>query len=183
MTMSKAQDISLYRFSNADKLLFDTNIWLYIYGIQGNPADYKTRTYSRALSDAVLAHSQIVVDVLVISEFINRYAHLEHQTLYRTGQAPQDFKLFRKSPAFKPIAVAIGSAVRKILRLSARYESDFTAVNIDALLTEFEGGDQDFNDQILARLCQSQGLKLVTHDVDYKVKDINILTVNRQILI
>lgn len=180
--MSKAQDINGYRFSKTDKLFFDANIWLYVYGPQGNPGDPKARTYSGALANAMRAGSLILADVLVVSEFINRFARLEHQALYVVGKAPQDFKQFRNSPAFQPVAQAIVAAVRKILKLAARTESDFAAVDINALLTEFEGGGYDFNDQVLARLCLSQNLKLVTHDGDFKKAGIDILTANRRIL-
>jgi predicted nucleic acid-binding protein len=182
MKMSKAQDINGYRFSKTDKLFFDANIWLYVYGPQGNPGDAKVRMYSSALANAIRAGSLILADVLVVSEFINRFARLEHQALYLTGKAPQDFKQFRNSPDFQPIAQAIVAAVRKILKLAARTESGFASVDINALLTEFEGGGYDFNDQILVRLCLSQNLKLVTHDRDFKRTSVNILTANRYIL-
>lgn len=181
--MSKAQDIVAYGFSNTDKLFLDANIWIYIYGPQGSPTDLRSSTYSRALSNAMLAHSQVVVDVLIISEFINRFARLEHQRLCSSGQSPKDYKQFRNSPSFQPVAQAIVSAVRKIVKITTRCESGFTLVDIDVLLTEFEAGKHDFNDQILTNLCQSQSLKFVTHDTDFKGKDLNILTANRQILV
>lgn len=180
--MSKAQDINGYRFSKTDKLFFDANIWLYVYGPQGNPGDSKARTYSSALANAIRAGSLILADVLVISEFINRFARLEHQALYQAGKAPQDFKQFRNSPAFQPTAQAIAASVRKILKFAARTENGFATVDINALLTEFEGGGYDFNDQILVQLCISQKMKLVTHDGDFKKAGIDILTANRRIL-
>jgi predicted nucleic acid-binding protein len=180
--MSNALDIQKYRFTNTDRLFFDTNIWVYIYGPQGNPRDFRTRTYSRALADAMKACSRVVVDVLVISEFINRLARLEHQTLFHAGRAPQNFKLFRKSIAFQPIAKAIVSAVRNIVKLSARTDSDFEVVDIQALLTEFEAGVHDFNDQMMVHICRTQNLKLVTHDTDFKGRGVDILTANPHIL-
>lgn len=180
--MSKAQDINGYPFSNTDKLFFDANIWLYVYGPQGNPGDPKVRIYSSALANAMRAGSLILVDTLVVSEFINRFARLEYQILQRAGKAPQDFKQFRNSADFQPIAQAIVASVRKIMKLAARTESGFVTMDINALLAEFESGGYDFNDQMLVRLCLSQNLKLVTHDGDLKKTGVDILTASHYIL-
>ncbi len=181
--MSKAVEITTFIFSKTDKLFFDTNVWFYIYGPQGAPNDPKSRAYSNALASAIQANSQILTDVLVISEFINRFARVEHQTLFRTGQAPQDFKQFRNSQVFPPIAQAITAAVRNILKFATRLESGFSSVDINALLTEFEITPNDFNDQIMIRLCQANSMQLVTHDSDFKNRNLNILTANQRLLI
>jgi predicted nucleic acid-binding protein len=182
MMMSNAQDITSYQFSNADSLVFDTNVWLYIYGPQGSPVDFKSRAYSNAFANALRENSQIWVDVLVISEFVNRFARIEYDIQYPNKANRPDFKHFRNSPDFKPVAQTIVAAMRKILKFAARTESGLTSINVDALLAEFENGGCDFNDQILMRLCISQNLKLVTDDIDFKGKGVNILTANKRIL-
>jgi predicted nucleic acid-binding protein len=183
MKMSKAQDIAAYGFTNADKLFFDANIWLCIYGRQGSADDFRSSTYSNALKNALRANSQILVDVLVISEFVNRIARMEYEIQYPNKTQRPKFKDYRDSAFFKPVAQAIVSDLRKILKFSARTESGLTAVDIHALLAEFENGGHDFNDQILVRLCVSQNLKLVTDDHDFKGKGVDILTANRRILV
>jgi predicted nucleic acid-binding protein len=183
MKMSKAQDITAYGFTNADKLFFDTNIWLFIYGRQGSPTDSRPSIYSNALKNALRANSQILVDVLVISEFVNRFAHMEYDIQYPNKTQRPKFKQYRDSADFKPVAEAIVSDLRKILKFAARTESGLTTVDIHALLAEFETGGHDFNDQILVGLCVSQTLKLVTDDYDFKGKGVDILTANRRILI
>lgn len=180
--MSKAINIATYRFSNTDKLFFDANIWMYVYGPQGAPNDPKSHTYSTALADAIRAKSDIFTDVLVISEFINRFARIEHQTLFRTGKAPQDFKQFRNSNDFIPMAQAITAAVRSILKFAVRVESGFSSIDINGLLTEYETMPSDFNDQVLIGLCVANNLQLVTHDSDFKGKGVTIITANRKIL-
>jgi len=182
MMMSKAINITTYQFSNTDKLFFDTNVWMYVYGPQGAPNDPKSRAYSTALADAIRAKSDIFTDVLVISEFINRFARIEHQTLFRTGQATPDFKQFRNGHDFKPIAQAITAAVRNILKFAVRIESGFSTIDINALLAEYENMPSDFNDQVLIGLCVANSLQLVTHDFDFKGKGIMILTANPRII-
>jgi predicted nucleic acid-binding protein len=180
--MSKSTAITTYKFSITDRLFFDTNIWLYINGLQGAPNNPNSYIYSNALANALQAKSDILTDVLVVSEFINRFARIEHQILVRIGAAPQDFKQFRNSNSFQPIAQTIGDAVRKIIKFATRLESGFSSVDIHTLLTEFENSPNDFNDQILIRLCQVHGLQLVTHDSDFKNRGVDILTSNQRLL-
>jgi predicted nucleic acid-binding protein len=182
MVMSKVTNITSYAFAETDKLFFDANIWMYVYGPQGAPTDHKSRIYSTALANAIHAKSNIFTDVLVISEFINRFARIEHQTLFRTGLAPQDFKQFRNSQDFQSIAQAITAAVRNILKFAVRLESGFSSIDINVLLTEYETVPSDFNDQILIELCVVNSLQLITHDFDFKGKNVNILTANPRIL-
>lgn len=180
--MSKAFDISSYKFAEADKLFFDANIWLSLYGPQGAPNDPKAQIYSNALAEAVRAKSQIWVDALVVSEFVNRFARIEYDIQFPNRTKRPNFKQFRNSPDFKPISQAIAAAVRNILKFSARIESGFSVVDINALLSEFETNPNDFNDQILAGLCKNNSLVLVTHDSDFKDKGVDILTANQKIL-
>lgn len=180
--MSNAHDINRYRFSPADKLFFDANIWMYIFGPQGNPHDRRTTMYSGALANAIRAKSQIFIDVLVVSEFINRYARIEYDIQFPDKSNRPDFKPFRDSTDFIPIAQSIAYTVRQILKYSARIESGFSGVDIQELMTEFEAGGSDYNDQILVSICKTQNLKLVTHDADFKRQTVDILTANQRLI-
>jgi predicted nucleic acid-binding protein len=117
----------------------------------------------------------------VLSEFINRYARLEHQIQKAQGAAA-DFKAFRKTPAFQNVAQNIAADVRRILKYCQRVESGFKTVDIIGLITDYEKGASDFNDQVLAALCRSKGLILVTHDADFKDCGLTIITANRELL-
>lgn len=181
MKMSSASNISNYPFSEKDDLFFDTNIWMYLYGPQGNPSDPVTQTYSLALARAAQAKSRIWVDVLVISEFVNRFARMEYDIRYPNKTKRPNFKQFRNDPVFQPIAQAIVGAVRNILKFAVRIESGFSLINMNTLLTQFETVPSDFNDQVLIGLCTANGLQLVTHDSDFNGKGIDILTANPKI--
>jgi len=171
-----------YTFKPTDNLLFDANIWLFIYGPQGNPSDLRSQIYSNALAQAIKAKSHLYIDVLVLSEFINRYARLRHNLLRAAGKASDDFKTFRSSAIFKPIAKDIADDTRRLMRQCVRAGSRFESVDIDTILNEYEQGKSDFNDQILAALCRAEGLTLVTHDADFKNRGLRVLTANNRLL-
>ncbi len=176
--MGKAHPISSYRFKASDNYFFDANVWLVIDGPQGNPKDAKTIAYSSALKEILRLNAPISIDVLVLSEFINRYARIR----YTSSKSSIDFKQFRNSPAFKPIALEISSAARRIIAMSRRVESLFHSVDIQKVLADYEKGDSDFNDTIIGELCKSNGMILVTHDADFKASGLTILTANRKLI-
>ena len=133
---------------------------------------------SQVFQRILKAGSKIYTDVLVVSEFINRYARLQHGLV-----APcTKFKDFRNSQGFKPVAQDIAADVKKILAHCCLIGSGFETLETDDLLNEYSVGDSDFNDQVITELCKTNGFTLITNDGDFKCQDILILTANRSLL-
>lgn len=170
--------VSSYDFNSSDELLLDTNIWLFIYGPQ-KPNGSKVEAYSQALARILTARCKIYIDVLIVSEFINAYARIKWDVL---GKPHNDFKKFRKSEDFKPIAQDIAADTKQILKHCLQIESGFGTLPISSLITEYALGDSDFNDQVIANLCQKKKLKLVTDDGDFRNRNVLIVTANRRLL-
>lgn len=163
-----------YIFKPEDRLLLDANILLFLHG-PSSPKDLRVKDYSRAYKRMLAANSQIYVDVLVVSEFVNRYARI------KCG-SNRNFKGFRQSKAFEPVAGAIADAMRRILKHCKRTRNGFEALQINPLLDEYAQGKSDFNDQVIASICKRERLKLVTDDSDFSGKGIRVLTANRNLL-
>lgn len=177
---NNATFIQKYSFSPSDALLVDTNVWIYIYAPQ-KPNDWRTATYSSALKRMLSAGSNLIVALLVISEFINRYCRMQfHLTSQETGLT--DFKDFRESTFFHPVARAVTNLVRRILQHSTYDNTGLESTDINSLITDFETDYADFNDLVLAGLCKSNGWTLVTHDSDFKDAGLAILTANRRLI-
>lgn len=177
----KAQDISTYVFKDSDRLLLDANVWMFVHG-PTPPGDKRAAIYSSALARILAAKATIHVDVLIVSEFVNRYARLRHKILQSTAGVAPDFKQFRTGADFKPVAQDIADAIRRVLKECTRSESGFASVDIGCLVDEYAKGESDFNDQMLAELCKSQGWTLVTHDSDFKGSGLDLVTGNKKLL-
>jgi predicted nucleic acid-binding protein len=176
---NKAHPIDDYRFMEKDGFLFDANIWLLLYARQ-DQNDQRIPRYSKALKRILQAKSRIFIDLLVLSEYMNRYARIEHDfATKRSG----NFKSFRNSPKFKPIAADIVNSTKRILNQCERIGSSFEQVDMDALLSDYQIKCPDFNDQMLAETCKIHHLKLVTDDADFKDYELTLLTANRRLLI
>ena len=92
--------LSTYHFRDSDRLLFDANIWLFLYSPQYSPTDSRVRVYSGALKDVLRARSKVFIDLLVLSEFINAWARFTYNTLPASIKA-KGFKNYRNSSAFE----------------------------------------------------------------------------------
>ena len=173
----KAVRVNDYNFTFQDRLFLDTNIWFYLYGPEGSKSHW-VQLYSTVFNRILSAKSSIYIDVLVLSEFINTYA----RTQWRFVARHIEFKDFRNSPRFKPVAQEIEAKVKSILGHCSRIESGFSTLTIDDLITDYAAGNSDFNDQVITEICRSSGLTLITHDRDFKGQGITILTANRRLL-
>ncbi len=176
--MNEVKDISSYSFSEDDGFFLDANIWLSVYG----PIAYRrsrTLIYANAIRDIRKIGCFIFIDVLILSEFINTYARWEYK---QSSLRRKRFKNFRKNNAFVPIAKDIAVNAKRIIKQCRCYDSNFASIDIEALLTEFEKGNLDFNDQVFSELCKDKKLILVTDDSDFKDSGLTILTANSRLL-
>ncbi len=173
--------IESYKFSSNDAVLFDANIWLYIYGPPSHISNQYRYAYTLGLRRIRGAGCRILIDALVLSEFINAYARFFYNKL-PSAIKPAEFKIFRNSPDFKPLAEQIAKRARKILEKSEPTKNRFEPAQMGVILSLYAGGEADFNDQILAELCRLNDLKLVTHDADFSAANLTILTANPRLL-
>ena len=172
------QAVSGYNFTYQDKLFLDANIWMCLYGPQ-RQRRAKVQTYSKVFQDILHAKCQIYIDVLIVSELINSWARLKWGLV---ASCYRDFKAFRNSPHFKPVAQDIAADAKHVIGHCSPIESGFATLAIDDLLTDYDAGNSDFNDQVINELCKSNGLTLITHDSDFSSQGISILTANNQLL-
>lgn len=178
--MANPIDIRHHRFNASDRLLVDANVWMFVHGPLPCPSRLSD-AYSKALLQMRASKCQVFIDILILSEFVNRFARIEFDQTSPSIK-PANFKQYRDSTLFAPVAREIAVNVRKILSAAAPCESGFAALNVNALLNVFEAGKTDFNDQVIGEICKSKSLSLVTNDADFGANDIPILTANNRLL-
>lgn len=175
-------DALRYGFSDRDRILIDANVWLYLFGPKP-PNSAAARSYSAVFKALQGTKALVFLDVLVLSEFVNRFARDEHQVAVRSGvPVSSNFKIFRDSSDFVPIAQAIARSVALIGKFAQPIDHPLTAFNLPALISEFEKGSRDLNDQLLAETCKKNGLALLSNDADLSHTGILVLTTNPGLL-
>ncbi len=177
---NKAFDLSAYSFSSDEKILIDTNIWLYLFPAPGNPSQRFARQYSTAFANLVSAQAQPILDPMVLSEYLNRYIRIEWDGNYKSTY-PR-FKDFRNSPDFLAVVSAAEIFAKRILSFCQVHSISANEVDLSTALADFSSGNVDFNDAILVDICKKRNLKLMTNDADFQNGGIEVLTTNPRLL-
>lgn len=177
---NKAYNLSRYTFSTSEKILFDANIWLYLFPPPGNPQAHFAAIYSSHFARMLRDGAQPVLDPLVLSEYLNRYCRIEWEGKYKMTH--NKYKAFRNSSDFKSVVKSAASFARKISSLCTRHSTSSEKLDIEKAISGFETGESDFNDALIADVCKIHGFKLLTNDADFQSGGIEVLTTNPKLL-
>jgi predicted nucleic acid-binding protein len=184
---NKAFDAQRHSFTAGDQILPDANIWVYLFGPASAKVGSAVGAYSSVLNNVLNAKSRLFLDALVMSEFINRYARLEYERLDPPDRVTRkrvfpNFKLFRDSPAFVPVAKDIAQQASVIISLCQSVDHHFAQWNVATLLADYATGGFDFNDQLLVETCRKYSLALLTNDTDFTEGGITVFTAHWRLL-
>jgi predicted nucleic acid-binding protein len=180
---NRYRDLAAYHFTSTDRLAIDTNVWLYLFPPDEklNKTSANIQKYVQSFQRIVKAKAKILIDAGTLSEYINRYARLEYNVHNQT--APQekrypDFKKFRQSSYYKPIAEKIAYIAGKILARCECIDTPFSQYGITKVLDDYSKAKCDFNDSLLLEICKACQCNLITNDSDFRSidGDIDILT-------
>lgn len=177
---NKAHNLANYSFTSGEWVLFDANIWLYLFPPPGNPSQFYATQYSKAVSCLMKANAQPVLAPIVLSEYLNRYCRIEWEGNYKVS-FPK-FKNFRQSPYFQQVAGPAKIFALRILKMSTVFNLETDNTCLEHALNDFSTGGTDFNDALLVDLCRKQGFKLLTNDGDFQKGGIEVLTSNQELL-
>ena len=173
---SQRYGIATYPFDASVTYFIDTNVWFLVYG-PASPTDRRVPLYSDAVKRLRSSGAAVLIDAVVVSEFVNAWTRFG---FHRRGG--RDFKVYRESDAFKPVAQEIAIALRSILKFATRIQTPFANLDLNPVLDDFERGGADFNDLLIVETCQSRSCILITDDRDMKTAPVPIVTANALIL-
>lgn len=177
---NKVLDVSNHVFQADEKVLFDTNIWLKLFSPPGNPTDKRAAVYSRAYQNLVKSGAKSVIDLMVLSEYLNRYCRI----VWTGGYSKKylKYKEFRNSVDFRKVAAKAAQEASNICSRCVWNELPVGQMNIVGAIQDFELGTIDFNDAVLVEICRKQGIKIMTDDGDFQRGGITVLTANHRLM-
>ena len=182
MTPNRAVHALRRTYTAGDKIVFDANILVSLFSGLEPPGSAIVRTYSAALKQIRISGAVVLLDVLVLSEFVNVCARKEYDLAHPPAPGRTSFKGFRQSPDFVPVAQAISRAAQQIASFAVAVDHTFSRWPLADLLTDYGTGQHDINDQCLVQLCQQEGAFLLTNDYDFVAGGITVLTTNPRLL-
>src|SRR5215467_15977623 len=74
---NKAHHIPTYAFVKGEPLLLDANVWLYLFQAPSDPNTAPAPDYSAAFKEMLNAGSHLVMDPIILSEYLNAYCRIE----------------------------------------------------------------------------------------------------------
>jgi len=175
------KDITGHTFLPEEELVFDTNIYMRLFG----PYCYAKSGYSE-YSDA-LKHIQkkeirILINTIIISEFINSFSQ-EMWKKSPKGNQYSRFKDYRNSSDFREVADEIGYWIEEFLDMVSCCEPEFDDRIAHEYMEKYLAGTLDFNDIVISDFCRSEDRILVTHDFDFSNCDgITVLTAYKDLI-
>lgn len=179
---NRAIDALSYQFSSTDRVVFDANILVSLFSGLEPPASTPVKKYSRVLKEIRQAGTQMLLDVLVMSEFINVCVRKHRDLTIAQGAVWTSLKDFRKSAQFRPIASDISRTARQIVAMCTPIDHPFSQWSITDLLNDYAAGQSDFNDQLVVELCRKEKALLLTNDTDFTQGGITVLTTHPRLL-
>lgn len=160
-------------------ILFDTNVWISIYG---NDPTGERAVYSDFYRSAIKNKNSIVTNSLIISELFNRMCKIEYELLF----GKEEYHLLkerRKSDAdYVERVESVRDTCLNVLDDCSFLCREVNAASLGGHLEAAAKGNLDLTDAALVECCISKDLIFVTHDKDFEGIDFKLVTANRGIL-
>lgn len=177
---NKAYHLNNFTFNQSDVVMLDTNIWLYLFPAPSNSQNYFIKQYSAAFKHLQTAKVTIVINAIILSEYLNRYCRIEWEALHKANYP--NFKNFRQSNNYCSVGQRAVADAKTILKFCCKKNDDFSNSDVILLLNDFESGNVDFNDGLITESCRLNGWKLITNDSDFTEGGIEVLTANPKLI-
>lgn len=164
----KVDNLKDHTVSPMNCYLFDTNVWLYLYGPMAGSEKRKQTQYSRLLRDIIDRKAGLFITSMVLSEYINRVLRIEfEQWKKQTGNRNADYKRdYRPTTDFEESLADVKAQVKDILsNVPQRRPDDFNHIDIDGIVNSMSNS-ADFNDVYLVRCCELGKMCFVSDDKD-----------------
>lgn len=165
MKVDKLKD---HNVSPMNSYLFDTNVWIYIYGPMADSEKKKQGQYASLLRDIIDRKAGLFINSMVLSEYINRVLRIEFgQWKNNNGLFDADYKRdYRPTKDFEVALADVKAQVKDILyNVTQKRPDDFNNIDINGIVNSMSNSS-DFNDVYLVRCCERGNMCFVSDDKD-----------------
>lgn len=176
------------------EFLFDANVWFYILNPPIN-LSREIQDYFNFLeciqTSTQKPQPKIVIPSLILSEVINRYLRsVGMKTFFEENPTKEPYPdekkdrykdIYRQSNQFKIDYENICAEIKSYSNITKFIDDEFASFKQKHILKSPPIG-LDFNDFYYSELAKKNNYTIVTHDSDFYVPDVKILTSNRKLL-
>ncbi len=165
-------------------IFVDANILIFNFmPFNGDKLTERVKNYTKAFSLLLTSNNNFFINVLVISEFINRFIKQGFEMYISENQLSKSYSFkheYRKTDHFYESLEMVSSIVKnKILKYMTIAEVDYNNDVLAELSLDLVKYKIDFNDLNFIKLCRDKNFILFTDDIDYQNMPIDILSGNK----
>lgn len=160
--------------------LFDTNVWLYIFGPIAGSNNQKQHSYSELLNSIISRKGTIFITSLVLAEYVNKVLQIgfrQWKSKDSTRSNTQFKRNYRTTEDYKTSLEDAVAQVSAILKVTEKRSDDFNCINIDDIFSSM-GQSCDFNDMYFVKCCEKGNMIFVSDDADVTHVDSTIKVIN-----
>ncbi|MCL8000218.1 hypothetical protein M8994_18465 [Brucella sp. 21LCYQ03] len=162
------------------KILFDTNVYIFIDGYDGRP---KSKIYSDYYFQVLKEKkNEVVINDYILGEFFNRSCKDHHNICAAEESQTIPYKKRRNTPEFIEFMETIRDSCLHFIEEAQFHAACDHQTNIIGILEDSAKGRLDFSDIIIRNQCSTSGIVLVTDDFDYIDCSIDVVTANERFL-
>lgn len=170
-------DAHIYPEIFNNDFIFDTNVWLSIYGLTTDISNPQTRIYSKFYKEVLTRNRKFFLLGTITSEYIHRSLKLRYET---DPTVNRKVKIHQQSNYGSWIS-QIADEVSYLLDDCIRLDDGFAQSNPEEMCRNCVGKTIDYNDLIISDVCKKNNITLVTDDKDFACENINIVTRNKKL--
>jgi len=180
----------IHRDVSEKKFLFDSNVWLYILQPQKDKLTKEQLDYEDFFYE-ISQRAEIVVPFPLLSEVINTYLYkiTLGEFIDQRGDRKENAReytylkhKFRISSKYREDQKRLFESLTIYLRSCDVITENINPALISQKLLNFPPVLPDFNDNYYYHLAKNNNYIIVTHDGDFLVKDVEIVTLNGYLL-
>lgn len=164
-----------YEVSPTDSYVFDTNVWIFLFGpIAGSNLKQQT-LYAQLFQEIQSRGATIFITSLILSEFINAVLRINFiNWKNQEDNVNADFKRdYRPTEHYKNALAEIKENVKIILNHTQKRNDDFQSMGFVSL-HRFLDNNCDYNDAYLLKYCIVNKLHIVSDDKDIAQQEVDI---------
>ncbi|OAG75766.1 hypothetical protein Amal_02865 [Acetobacter malorum] len=157
--------------------IFDTNVWLSIYGLTTDNSNPQTRIYSNLYKLLLQNEKRIFLLGTITSEYIHRSLKLRYDT---DSTVNRNIKIHQQTN-YKSWIKEIADEVSYLVDDCIQLDDGFAQSNPEEMCRTCMEKTIDYNDLIISDACRKNSITLVTDDRDFSCENINIVTRNKKL--
>lgn len=163
------------------KFFLDTNVWFYLQFPDLSDVDDRIIRKYTEIYEAILSKDCLIeTNSLQVAELVNLFLYTDLKNYNKKNKTRLIFKDYIKSDAGNKSREEAHLLINSITKNTTVRSGNLSEEELRKIISNIDKAD--FNDLCFARLCEKEGIYLVTHDFDFNAIEtpLKIVSANKK---